>query len=99
MRMSRTVAVHDNRAQTHCSPHDNTHREISLKRLRLLLAALTLGVGAVALLSPRARASTTSASCGPWEICFCRQLGCNYGGQLCAKGAGFTCNQDGITEQ
>jgi len=70
-----------------------------MKRLRLLLAALALGVGTVALLSARARASTTRASCGPWQICFCREFGCSSGGQLCASGAGFTCNQDGITEQ
>jgi hypothetical protein len=58
-----------------------------------------MGAAAITLFSLRANASSVNESCGPWEICFCRQIGCNYGGQLCATGAGFTCNQDGISEQ
>lgn len=70
-----------------------------MKHLRLLLGALAVGAAAISLYAPRASASHSSSSCGPWEICFCRQIGCNYGGQLCAQGAGFTCNQDEISDQ
>ena len=70
-----------------------------MRRLRLGLGALVVATGAIALLSARARAASLNDSCGPWQICFCRQIGCNSGGQLCATGAGFTCNQDGISEQ
>ncbi len=69
------------------------------QRLRFLAGAVALGLAASAAFAARARASSHSAECGPWQHCLCRSVGCSVGGQLCMTGENITCYQTELTEQ
>lgn len=66
----------------------------AVKVLRVSIIAAALGFAATAAfaLGTRAEAATTAA-CGNWDYCFCLELDCYMGDQLCATGPGFECYQ------
>jgi hypothetical protein len=66
---------------------------------RSALCALIVCITVTSAFAARARASASVLSCGPWQHCFCRSIGCGLGEQLCAQGAEFTCYQGGLTAQ
>jgi hypothetical protein len=66
-----------------------------MKLFRSLLVALGLSVAATAAYALRARAASTTSSCVSSDYCFCMDIDCYMGSQLCATGPGFECYQPG----
>lgn len=64
-------------------------------KLRSVLVALIVCIAVTAAFATRARASANAASCGLWDYCFCLEIDCSLGDQLCATGPGFSCYQPG----
>ncbi|HJU75557.1 MAG TPA: hypothetical protein VJ717_17565 [Gemmatimonadaceae bacterium] len=68
-----------------------------MKRFRFLLGALAIGMGTTAYAAHAAR--VRAVTCGPWQHCLCRSIGCSTGGLLCMMGEGVTCYQAGLADQ
>jgi len=64
-----------------------------VKFLRLLLVALTLSLAATGALTLSARATPSASQCGLWDYCFCQDIGCYMGDQLCASTDRWQCYQ------
>ena len=63
-----------------------------MKQHKLILCAIAV-LAATAMFAAPALASRSALACGPWQICFCKSLGCSTGGQLCMSGGGIDCYQ------
>ncbi len=64
-----------------------------MKLLRSILVALVVSAVATAAFAVRARATPADSSCISNDYCFCMEIGCYMGSQLCATSATFTCYQ------
>lgn len=63
--------------------------------LRVLVVAVMSSLAATAAVAVTVRESSAAVavSCGLWDYCFCMELDCYMGDQLCASGPGFECYQ------
>jgi hypothetical protein len=65
-----------------------------MKVLRIFLIALASTLAATVAVTLTVReSSAAAASCGLWDYCFCMEVDCYMGDQLCATGPGFECYQ------
>jgi hypothetical protein len=65
---------------------------VKVLRASIIAAALSLAATAAFALGTRGEASSTAA-CGNWDYCFCLEIDCYMGDQLCATVADFACYQ------